>query len=172
MNHAAPIDRSPAPRRPVGAPSKFTPEVCQALCTHIAAALPPRDACVLAGISYSLFREWMVAGENGDARFVEFVEAIHRAEVLAKQKHLERIDVAGERDWKASGWILSHRWPEDYATQSAVRVQHSGTVLQVQVQVPTLAIAQVAGLLGLADEPIDTTAIDVPDGAHEGTAGL
>lgn len=142
-----------APTRAVGRPTSFTPETCQAILKNIEAGLPFEDACtdIPNPITYRTFANWRAhALEHGETSpYFQFFQDVQRSETKAKRKHLDRIAAASERDWKASGWILSHRWPEQYAVQSSMRVTVEGSVLHTHVH--TLAPpdpAQLAGLLG------------------------
>jgi hypothetical protein len=164
-NVSARADSVPGKR--TGRPTKFTEAVCTRLIANVQAGYHYEPACKLAGVSYPVFRDWMVRGEAGEDPYQEFSEQIHRAEAEAERVHFENITEASKRDWHASGWVLARRFPERWADQSRRTVQHTGSV-QVE-HVHTLALpapgdwGQLAGLLGQAEPTIDGEAHEVTD---------
>lgn len=157
----------------IGRPTLFTPERCAILLDCLRRGYKRKLACAKAGVAYDTFQGWLEAArQDPDSLYAPFSLQVHEAETEGRAQLVDSWLEQTRRDWKAAAKYLAIVDPDEYSEQRQLRVTHSGTVLQVQVQVPTLAIAQVAGLLGLADEPIDVQATELPDGAHEGKAGL
>ncbi len=90
-------------------------------------------ACKYAGIGYSTFNEWQQRGYielarrasgrvragaaiwNEEQPFLEFLEAIQKAEGDAAIEWLSRIELAAsDGHWQAAAWKLERRYPHDY----------------------------------------------------------
>ena len=98
-----------------GRPSKLTPETIKTLTDAIGLGASYVDACGAAGISYSLFAEWMKKGrEHKKGEFVDFLEAVKAEEAAATLRHLAVINnAAAKGDWKASlEWLKRRRRTE------------------------------------------------------------
>jgi hypothetical protein len=99
-------------------------KLCQALklgCWHW-------QACKYAGVSYSTFRTWMLAGEaeEADAGMQAFVRRIRQAEATGALRDLARIhEAALAGDWQAARWLLERRFPETYGKQ-VLDMHHRG----------------------------------------------
>jgi hypothetical protein len=100
---------------PKGRPSKLTPEVTKTLIDAIGLGASYKDASEAAGISYSLFAEWMQKGrEQKKGEFVDFMEAVRAEEAAAALRHLAVINnAAAKGEWKASlEWLRARRKTE------------------------------------------------------------
>jgi hypothetical protein len=120
--------------RPRKDPADYLPRLCLALELGSWRWL----ACKFAGVSYSTFRTWMVAGEaaDADAAMQAFVRRIHQAEATAAVRDLARIHEAAAHDWRAAAWLLERRFPESYGKQ-VLEQRHTGAgapAVQVLVQ--------------------------------------
>ncbi len=96
--------------RPIGRPSKLTPETTQKLCAKLCDARTYAVACAHAGIWYTTFRSWIKKGEAaGQGEYYDFYNAIRRAEMKGR-------DLLEARALKSSDplEILGRRWPEDW----------------------------------------------------------
>jgi hypothetical protein len=117
--------------RPRKHPDDYLPQLCQALELGAWHWL----ACKYAGVSYSTFHRWMLAGEaaDADAAMQAFVRRIRQAEATAAIRDLLRIHAAAAHDWRAAVWLLQRRYPAEYGTR-VVEQRHGGDVTQaVQV---------------------------------------
>lgn len=65
------------------------------------------DACVLAGISYETFTQWI--------KKPEFSEAIKKAEAICKQRNIKIIQRAAITTWQAAAWWLERRHFGEFA---------------------------------------------------------
>lgn len=83
-----------------------------------------QDAADYAGIGRSTANLWMAKGRAGEAGYVDFVEAVERAQAGAIAKDLEAIaKAAKDGDWRAAAWRLEHRHPTKFGPHLNVRTQ-------------------------------------------------
>lgn len=93
---------------------KRTPEVRKLLEEAIGdLGFSDRSACDYAGLHHDTFYEWL--REDSDMS-----DAIMRARAKFKQLHTRNVASAGPADWRASAWLLSHRFPEEYAERQMI----------------------------------------------------
>jgi hypothetical protein len=100
-------------------PSKYTPKMVGTLCDAISRGASYKMACRLVGIHFDTFNEWRKA-------FPEFSDRLAQAEAEAALSRLDRIDEAGQKDWRALAWMLAHRHPEDFGEVTKQVHEHSG----------------------------------------------
>jgi len=91
----------------VGRPTKFSEETVKRLCAAIAAGMPIRGACVVAGIGVTTLKEWR-------ERYPNLEERIADARENARLKGLQAIKAAGDKDWRAWAEWLKLTHPTDY----------------------------------------------------------
>lgn len=92
-----------------GRPSKYTPEMVDALCRLLREGTTRSAACAACGIHYATFKDWF-------DRKAEFSSAVQKAEADAQQR-FERIVARAATDgtWQAAAWWLERRRKDDYA---------------------------------------------------------
>jgi hypothetical protein len=96
-----------------GRPSKLTPEVQQRLCDAIAAGNYYQAACGYAGISYKVFREWMLKGEKArSGQFRDFRDAVTKAKTDAEVQVVAFWRAQLPSDWRACRDFLARRYPQ------------------------------------------------------------
>lgn len=89
-------------------PYKMTPERVAIILEGLANGMTQRDCAMLAGIHEDTLCGWKCNNS-------EFSEQMGQKAVEYKQKLLKRITDAGEKDWKASAWILEHKYKNDFS---------------------------------------------------------
>ena len=95
----------------MGRPSSYTDEVVEKVCEGIRLGLTYDLAAEYGGIGESTFYTWKKS-------FREFREAVTHASAHAAAVNMARINAAGQGgDWRASAWIMEHRFPEQYGRQ-------------------------------------------------------
>jgi hypothetical protein len=98
---------------PRGRPCKLTPELQQRLCDALAAGNYYQAACGYAGISYKVFREWMVKGEKAKSgQFRDFREAVTKAKTEAEVAVVAFWRAQLPSDWRACRDFLARRYPQ------------------------------------------------------------
>jgi CRP-like cAMP-binding protein len=91
----------------VGRPTKYSEETVARLCKALAQGLPIRGACVVAGIGVTTLAEWREQHPGLE-------EQMNQAREAARQKALQSIQAAGEKDWRANAEWLKLAFPADY----------------------------------------------------------
>jgi hypothetical protein len=110
-----------------GRKTKLTPEIERKLTSAIAAGNYHEVACSLAGISTSTFYSWMKKGEQAKSgQFLDFREAIKKAEAIAEAKRIQMITEASETNWQAAAWYLERRYPDRWGKQNKHDVNMNG----------------------------------------------
>ena len=99
-------------------PTKLTPEVQATICNAVEAGTPLKYAAVYAGIGESTIYSWMAKAEAPKAapHFVEFKEAVQRAQARSVTRLVAIITRAADNDWRAASWLLERRAPEYFIT--------------------------------------------------------
>lgn len=119
-------------------PTKLTQEVQQSVVQYAAAGATRRDTALLSGISVQALYKWLDLGRTDrDAgrrsRYVEFLEAVERAEAEARQRMtvvIQRAAVDG--DWRAALEYLKRRDREHWG--DSVDVSSGGQPVQFVVK--------------------------------------
>jgi hypothetical protein len=96
-----------ADERPLGRPTKFNDETIGRLCTALSDGMPIKGACVVAGIGVTTLAEWRASQPDLEERMSE-------ARERARQKALQAIKGAGEKDWRTHAEWLRLSFPADY----------------------------------------------------------
>lgn len=121
----------------VGRPSKFTRETKKKLLDAIRMGNYREPSCSYAGISVSTFYAWLDKGKkqkNGE--FVEFLEAVTRAEAEAELRMIAQWQAQIPRDWRAARDFLARRFPKRWGPKARVEVDHHGELNQLQKAPP------------------------------------
>lgn len=105
----------------VGRKTKYGPQIVSEICKWIGEGNTARDACKLVGIHEDTFYTW----KKGKP---EFSEALSAAEAQCKASCIKRVLEAGERDWRASAWILERRHKREYAKMDISQQEIKQTV--------------------------------------------
>ena len=99
-----------------GRPTKYTPDTVKAITDAIRVGCTYRLACQLAGISDETFARWQ-------ARYVDFVEAIKKADAECVAIRLSRISQAGKAGtWQADAWVLERRYANEFGNRTRLDV--------------------------------------------------
>lgn len=84
--------------------------------------LSDESACDYAGITPDTFYRWLKID-------LDFSDTIVRARGEFKQFHAANIARQASSDWKASSWLLSHRFPSEYAERQNIVLEGKGSPL-------------------------------------------
>lgn len=116
-----------------GRPSKITPEITKEIADYIRAGNYPETAAELAGISKRTFYYWLKRGfKSKTGIHKEFLHTIKEAEAYAEGAAVERIRVAGDKNWQALAWWLERKYPDKWGRMQKVELEHSGQIEQKQ----------------------------------------
>lgn len=116
-----------------GRRGKLTLEIQNNVCKYIRNGNYLQTAARLAGIHISTFHIWMNRGrEEEEGIYVDFLEAVEKAESFAENQYLERIREAanGNSDikpiWNAAAWYLERKYPDKWGRRERLDLKHSG----------------------------------------------
>ncbi len=87
----------------------MTPERVTIILEALGNGMTQRDASMLAGISEDTLCGWKRTNS-------EFSEQMGQKVIEYKQKLIQKIEKAGEKDWKATAWILERKFKKDFST--------------------------------------------------------
>lgn len=151
------MEQAEAPEpRPMGRPTKLTPELAERFCSLIAEGWFIEHAGPEVGVTGKTIHEWLRRAEEPDAEALhqDFRVSFERARAAAERAVWERIKLKSEgnsRDYNPSDWKADMEWlkianPKLYREAKAIEVTgKDGGAVQVE---------GLAGLLALAhDDP-------------------
>lgn len=151
-------------KRPVGRPTKLTPELQEKILTAIRAGNYVETAAAHCGINKVTLYDWMKRGaaeESGIYR--EFSNAIEKAWADAEVRDVALLAKAAQENWQAIAWRLERRHPDRWARRE--RLEHSGEVtMRHGVNAGDLN----AILAALGYDPLGTTLPGAPGEAGAG----
>jgi hypothetical protein len=138
-----------------------TPELIQKIYHHIRTGVSRESAAILSGIGKSTLYKYMSRGEAGEAPYVEFVEAVDKAESELEQELIEcwkqscqlQFDengkVKGYGDWRATDALLKRKRPKNYSDQTYLNIDQElikgATELEKLEKLANEIINQIAG---------------------------
>lgn len=101
-----------------GRPSKFSPEICEAILHAVSKHVPYEIAATANGISERTFYEWLEIGDMDrdhgiDSDYAKFSQSIKATEQKKIIEHTEALEQSPER-WQSKGWLLERRWWKHY----------------------------------------------------------
>lgn len=107
----------------------LTPEVQKRICDALKAGNTRRASAIYGGIAERTFYNWMERGTNPrmtkeanpykeDEPYVQFVQAVTRAEAECEVWHVANIKKQADHDWRASVEWLKRRKSEDWTEKS------------------------------------------------------
>lgn len=113
-----------------GRPSKKTPERMDAIVRRIASGCSREVAARAEGICDETLYAWM----RSDS---EFSDRVHAADSVFESDAVDRIFMAGSRDWKAYAHLLACKVPERWSvkTRSDVNVTGALTITAIERQI-------------------------------------
>jgi len=110
-----------------GRPSKLTEELKANLTKVIAAGNYYQAACDYVGISYSIFREWIVKGEQAKSgKYFDFSEAVKKAEAQAEIRMVQEWQKQMPENWQAIATFMERRYPYRWGRQDKNKVELTG----------------------------------------------
>ncbi len=140
----------PAAKKP-GRPTKLTPEVQHTIIQSLSAGATRETASAHAGITPATFYHWMERGEAGEECFVDFFDAVKKADVAATVRATAAISLAMKSNWQAAAWYLERRCPETWGKRERHAIEHSGQVTKrVKLDLERLSDDQLEALEGIA----------------------
>src|SRR5260370_40389052 len=102
------------PRKRLGRRSLLTPQLQRRICRLLEKGNTIVASCDHVGCSTTSFHSWC---EKPD-----FLAATSRARGKARVRHVKILTEAAKTDWRASAWLLSHCWPQEYSETNRVEL--------------------------------------------------
>lgn len=112
-------------------PTKLTNEVERAICDAVRDGLTYEAAASIAGIALSTLNDWL---KDERPRYVQFSEAVQRANSEAMQMLHNRVKDASRKDWRAAAWILERRFASTYMPQNKTDITSGGEKIKIEVE--------------------------------------
>ncbi len=92
----------------------------------------------LVGIPHRTYYQWITWGEEAEEKqnngeklttteetYMHFMHTVKKAIVWGLRRDVNRIDISGEKDWKAIAWKLERMHPDMFALQGRVTVDQN-----------------------------------------------
>jgi hypothetical protein len=94
----------------------LTPEVLKSILKTLDSCGTVADACEIAGISRPTFFVWKQKGERqAKGKYRDFLDALTLAVVKRRAAREKKVLGAGEKDWRATAWMMERTEPTRYA---------------------------------------------------------
>lgn len=131
-----------------GRPTKLTPELQEEMIKVIQAGNYVETACAFVGLSKNTFYDWLKRAareterlaknprarmKKSEAPYVEFSDAVKRAQGQAEVRDVLLIAKAAEHVWQAAAWRLERKFPDRWGRRSPHEEVHKdqGPLIQV-----------------------------------------
>ncbi|MEO6326233.1 MAG: hypothetical protein ABIT01_13300 [Thermoanaerobaculia bacterium] len=113
--------------RPMGRPPKeITPELLAEILEAIKLGVPASSAAIAAGVSRTVFHEWLAKGRaerdahGSKSEFADFADAIEKARAEFVRTNVRLVQKAGETSWQAAMTLLERRDPENFGRRETI----------------------------------------------------
>lgn len=122
----------------VGRPTKLTPKLQQEICASLLSGAYIETASALHGVTKQTLYEWFKRGNQGEAPYDGFIDAVKRVEAQSETIAINRINTAAEdpKNWTAAAWRLERKHPERWGRRDKVDLTIDGEVEHVHVFQP------------------------------------
>ena len=80
------------------------------------------DSALSAGISHTTFYSWLERGRQGEEPFLDFLEAVEKAEAEAMVANVAIIQRAAIDTWQAAAWWLERKRPDDWGRRQRMDI--------------------------------------------------
>lgn len=116
--------------------TKCTPEVQKAVTDALSMGAPVHLACDYAGITEESYYFWLRRAAKGEKPYLEFSEAIQKAQGRSVVGWLAKIEAAANAgNWQAAAWKLERRYPRDFGRMVQEHVGADGGPVKVEIHV-------------------------------------
>lgn len=105
-----------------GRPTILTPERHKVICDAIADGATREVAAAAAGVGESTLYQWLKKGRDGLEPYVEFAEAIEKADAEGELSNIRTIKSASASTWQAAAWLLERKHPERWGRRDRMDV--------------------------------------------------
>lgn len=114
----------------IGRPTKLTPELQKEICATLLQGAYVETAAALHGVTKQTLYEWFKRGNQGEAPYDAFIDAVKRVEAQSETIALNRINTAAEdpKNWTAAAWRLERKHPDRWGRREKVDLSIEGEV--------------------------------------------
>jgi hypothetical protein len=98
----------------MGRRTKLTPDTQENVVKALRAGNSRRDSALYAGLAEATFYNWMDRGRAGEPLYVEFLEAVEKAEAHSVVRNVAIIQRAADETWQAAAWWLERKRPDEW----------------------------------------------------------
>jgi Bacteriophage Sf6, terminase small subunit-like len=114
-------------RKRTGRKSLYTRQLTKRICRLLEKGNTITASCDSVGITDRTYHQWCEDHPH-------FFQATSRARGLARLRHVKVLTEAAKTDWRASAWLLSHCWPQEYSENTTMQIdaRHVGVILLPQ----------------------------------------
>lgn len=103
-------------KRPRGRPTELTPKLAARAVKAFGSGVYLHDIAAICGVHRDTLDGWFRRGRAEDGTvYADFSDKMLAARAELRERLLKSI--AKEKSWRAKTWILSSRWPDDFATR-------------------------------------------------------
>lgn len=127
--------------RPIG-PAKLTSKVLKRICAALRRGNTRENSAELSGISPGTFFGWVRKAKEGDELYIDFFEAVKKAEAQAEDDRVARIAKAAKGSknkpgsWQADAWWLERRRYRRWHKRESMEVTgKDGQPVQIETEV-------------------------------------
>jgi transposase len=129
----------------IGRPTKLNDELREVIAGQLRAGNYIETAAAFAGVSKVTLYDWIRRGKRElqrveanprakvrkeEAPFVDFLNAVERAQAEAEAEDVDILRRAARDDWKAAAWRLERKFPDKWGRKDrlAAELEHAGNV--------------------------------------------
>jgi hypothetical protein len=102
-------------RKRLGRRSLYSPQMQKRIVKLLEKGNTIAAVCDIQGISTVTYHDWCDKHPN-------FLAATSRARGKARLRHVKVLTDAAKTDWRASAWLLSHCWPQEYSENTTMQI--------------------------------------------------
>jgi hypothetical protein len=132
-----------------GRPTKLSPQTQAALVAAVRSGCFLNSACNAVGVSYKVFRDWMVKGELAESGvYRDFRDAIALAEAKLEVEIVASWREQARTDWRAAASYLALRFPQRWTPTASLKI-----FMQQEIEIEVnLVLEAIAATPTLSDE--------------------
>src|SRR5439155_25587442 len=121
-NNGATITRKT--RKRLGRRSLYSAQLQKRICKLLEKGNTIIATCDSVGITDRTYHEWCETKPH-------FFQATSRARGKARLRHVKILTDEANTEWRASAWLLSHCWPQEYSEINRMEIdgRHVGVIL-------------------------------------------
>jgi len=123
------------------------------ICALLAKGSSIKSGCILCGIGERTYFDWQERGKAGEEPYATFFAAATRAREQHKQRLIEVVMKAVDRDAKHAEWLLERQFPREFAPferRPIPREEQATTSVKMYCTLPSGNVASVDEMMEVA----------------------